>query len=182
MGRDGRRGIGTVPQNLASLGGKVLRVDAATGAAAAGNPFASRVYSYGHRNVQGLALRPGTSQMWSVEHGPTVDDEINLLSPGGNYGWDPVPTESTDPSYNEKVPMTDLGKYPDAIEARWSSGNPTLATSGGIFLDGADWEEWEGRLAVAALAARSLRIFKFAADGTFVSQVVVPELNDTGVG
>ena len=122
--------------------------------ARAGNPFASRVYSYGHRNVQGLALRPGTSQMWSVEHGPTVDDEINLLSPGGNYGWDPVPTESTDPSYNEKVPMTDLGKYPDAVEARWSSGNPTLATSGGIFLDGADWEEWEGRLAVAALAAR----------------------------
>ena len=174
----GDAAIGTVPQNLASLGGKVLRVDAATGAAAAGNPFASRVYSYGHRNVQGLALRPGTSQMWSVEHGPTVDDEINLLSPGGNYGWDPVPTESTDPSYNEKVPMTDLGKYPDAVEARWSSGNPTLATSGGIFLDGADWEEWEGRLAVAALVARSLRIFEFSADGTFVSQVVVPELND----
>ena len=174
----GDAAIGTVPQNLASLGGKVLRVDAATGAAAAGNPFASRVYSYGHRNVQGLALRPGTSQMWSVEHGPTVDDEINLLSPGGNYGWDPVPTESTDPSYNEKVPMTDLGKYPDAVEARWSSGNPTLATSGGIFLDGADWEEWEGRLAVAALVAQSLRIFEFSADGTFVSQVVVPELND----
>ena len=173
----GDAAIGTVPQDLASLGGKVLRVDAATGAAAPDNPFASRVYSYGHRNVQGLALRPGTSQMWSVEHGPDVDDEINVLSSRGNYGWDPVPTESTDPSYNENVPMTDLVKYPEAVEAKWSSGDPTLATSGGIFLEGADWEEWEGRLAVAALAARSLRIFEFAADGTFVSEVVVPELD-----
>ena len=173
----GDAATGTVPEDLASLGGKVLRVDAATGATAPGNPFASRVYSYGHRNVQGLALRPGTSEMWSVEHGPDVDDEINVLSSGGNYGWDPVPTESTDPSYNENVPMTDLVKYPDAIEARWSSGDPTLATSGGIFLEGADWEAWEGRLAVAALKARSLRILEFAADGTFVSQVVVPELD-----
>ena len=173
----GDAATGTVPQDLASLGGKVLRVDAATGATAPGNPFASRVYSYGHRNVQGLALRPGTSEMWSVEHGPDVDDEINVLSSGGNYGWDPVPTESTDPSYNENVPMTDLVKYPDAIEARWSSGDPTLATSGGIFLEGADWEAWEGRLAVAALKARSLRILEFAADGTFVSQMVVPELD-----
>ena len=49
------------------------------------------VYTYGHRNVQGLALRPGTSQMWSVEHGPALDDEINLLVAGRNYGWDPVP-------------------------------------------------------------------------------------------
>ena len=82
---------GTVPQDLSSLGGKVLRVDASTGAGAPGNPFGSRVYTYGHRNPQGLARRPGTSQMWLVEHGPSVDDEINLLTSAGNYGWDPVP-------------------------------------------------------------------------------------------
>ena len=164
---------GTVPQDLTSLGGKVLRVNASTGAAAAGNPFGTRVYTYGHRNPQGLARRPGTNQMWSVEHGPTVDDEINLLSSGGNYGWDPVP------GYNESVPMTDLGKFSDAVEARWSSGDRTLATSGGIFLEGADWEEWNGRLAVATLKGRSLRVFEFAEDGTFVSQVVVPELDGT---
>ena len=74
--------VGTAPQDLSSLGGKVLRVDAATGAAAASNPFGSRLYTYGHRNVQGLARRPGTHQMWAVEHGPRVDDEINLLSAG----------------------------------------------------------------------------------------------------
>ena len=163
--------VGTAPQDLNSLGGKVLRVDAATGAAAAGNPFGSRLYTYGHRNVQGLARRPGTNQMWSVEHGPRLDDEINLLSAGGNYGWDPVP------GYDEGVPMTDLAKFSGAVEARWSSGNPTLATSGGIFLEGAQWGRWDGRLAVATLKGSSLRVFEFTDDGAFVSQVVVRELD-----
>ena len=167
----GDASAGTVPQDRNSLGGKVLRVNSSTGAAAPGNPFGTRVYTYGHRNTQGLARRPGTNQMWSVEHGPTVDDEINLLSSGGNYGWDPVP------GYNESVPMTDLGKFPDAVEARWSSGDPTLATSGGIFLEGEDWGEWDGRLAIATLKGRSLRVFEFSASGAFMSHVVAPGLD-----
>ena len=163
----------TVPQDLTLLGGKVLRVDASTGAGAPANPFASSplIYTYGHRNPQGLALRPGTSQMWSVEHGPSVDDEINLLVAGRNYGWDPVP------GYNESVSMTDLMKFPGAVEAKWSSGSPTLATSGGIFLEGKQWGVWEGRLAVATLRDSKLRLFEFTPDGAFVSQVVVPELD-----
>ena len=164
---------GTVPQDLTSLGGKVLRVDASTGAGVPTNPFTpSRIYTYGHRNVQGLALRPGTSQMWSVEHGPSVDDEINLLVAGRNYGWDPVP------GYNEAVSMTGVMKFPDAIDAKWSSGSPTLATSGGVFLEGDHWGVWEGRLAVATLKDKKLRLFEFTPDGGFVSQVVVPELDD----
>ena len=165
---------GTLPQDLTSLGGKVLRVDASTGAGAPTNPFApSRVYTYGHRNVQGLALRPGTSQMWSVEHGPSVDDEINRLVAGRNYGWNPVP------GYNESVPMTDLVQFPDAVEAKWSSGSTTRATSGGIFLEGNQWGVWEGRLAVATLADSKLRLFEFTPDGDFVSQVIVSELDGT---
>ena len=166
---------GTNPQNLTSLGGKVLRVNASTGTGAPGNPFTSAplVYTYGHRNVQGLARRPCTSQMWSVEHGPFIDDEINLLVSAGNYGWDPVP------SYNESVPMTDTVKFPDAVEAKWSSGSPTLATSGGIFLEGSHWGDWEGRFAVASLKDSTLRIFEFANDGAFVNQVVVSELDGT---
>ena len=163
---------GRVPQDLTSLGGKVLRVDPSTGAGALTNPLASsRVYSYGHRNVQGLALRPGASQMWAVEHGPRRDDEINLLVAGRNYGWDPVP------GYNEAVPMTDLAKFPDAVEAKWSSGSPTLAVSGGIFLEGKQWGVWEGRLAVATLRDNRLRLFEFTPDGDFVSQVIVRELD-----
>ena len=167
-------------QSLSSLGGKVLRVDASMGTGAPGNSIAEspRVYTYGHRNPQGLALRPGTTEMWLVEHGPDWDDEINLLALGGNYGWDPsLPNSPT--VYDEAVPMTDLEKFPAAVEARWSSGVPTLATSGGIFLEGADWEEWNGRLVVAALAKKTLRVFEFTPDGDFVSQVVVPELDGT---
>ena len=166
--------VGTVPQDPLSRGGKVLRVDASTGAGAPDNPAApSPVYTSGHRNVQGLALRPGTSQMWSVEHGPRVDDEINLLTAGGNYGWDPVP------GYNERVPMTDLAKFPDAVEAKWSSGDPTIATSGGIFLEGSWWGAWEGRLAVASLKDESLRLFEFTATGDLSSEIVVAELDGT---
>ena len=166
---------GTVPQDLTALGGKVLRVNASNGAGAPGNPFSSSplVYTYGHRNVQGLARRPVSCQMWSVEHGPSTDDEINLLVSGGNYGWDPVP------GYNEGVSMTDLTKYPNAVEAKWSSGSPTLATSGGIFLEGSHWGDWEGRFAVASLKDSTLRIFEFANNGAFVNQVVVSELDGT---
>ena len=169
----GDAAVGTTPQDLSSLGGKILRVDASTGSGATGNPFtaAPLVYSYGHRNVQGLALRPGTNEMWVVEHGPTFDDEINLLVSGGNYGWDPVP------DYDESVPMTDLVKYPDAVEAKWSSGEGTLAVSGGVFIEGEEWGVWEGRLAVASLKDRTLRLFDFAVDGTLLSEVVVTRLN-----
>ncbi len=169
---------GTAPQDLESLGGKVLRVDASTGAAAPDNPFASLVYTYGHRNVQGLALRPGTNNMWSVEHGPSLNDEINLLIAGGNYGWNPVPGNDSG-SYYQGVPMTDLDEFPNAVEAKWSSGKPTLAPSGGVFLTGDYWGEWNGRLAVATLKNKSLRIFEFSSAGTLVSHVVASEL--TGV-
>ena len=169
----GDAATGTVPQDSDSLGGKVLRVNASTGAAAPGNPSGSRVYSYGHRNIQGLALRPGSNQMWAVEHGPSTDDEINLITAGGNYGWDPVP------GYNESVAMTDLVKFPDAVEAKWSTGAPTLAMSGGVFLEGDRWGDWEGRLAVASLKDQSLRLFEFTDDGAFVGQVVVSDVRNT---
>ena len=172
---------GTAAQDLSSLGGKVLRVDPQTGAGAPDNPFApSPVYTYGHRNPQGLALRPGTGQMWSVEHGPNHDDEINLLVSGGNYGWDPAPGEGAEDLYDETTtPMTDLVKFPDGLEAKWSSGYPTLAVGGGVFLEGSQWREWEGQFAVATLKTRSVRVFKFTEEGDLVSQVVVPELDRT---
>jgi aldose sugar dehydrogenase len=153
------------PQNLASLGGKVLRVDRNTGGAAPGNPFATtagadpRIFSYGHRNVQGLAWRPGTFEIWEVEHGPTRDDEVNLLQAGGNFGWAPGP------GYDESVPMTFAGGVP----ARWSSGAPPVATSGATFLTGAAWGGWEGALAVAELRGTALEIFQLQGDAIVAS-------------
>ena len=173
---------GTAAQDLSSLGGKVLRVDPQTGAGAPGNPFSSspRVYAYGHRNLQGMSLRPGTNQIWLVQHGPDHDDEINLLVAGGNYGWDPVPDEGSSESYDETTtPMTDLVKFPAAQVAKWSSGYPTLAASGADFLQGSQWGTWEGRLAVATLKTKSLRLFEFTDQGDLVSQIVVPEFDGT---
>ena len=176
----GDAGIGTSPQDRASLGGKVLRVDPFTGAGVAGNPFITssnartrKIFTYGHRNVQGLTLRPGTSQMWSVEHGTDRDDEVNALLAGGNYGWDPVP------GYNETVPMTDTTKFPNAVPARWSSGFPTIATSGGIFLSGTQWGSWNGAIAVANLKGSHLRVFRLDSAGHVVGYDVPAELNGT---
>ena len=152
----GDAAIGTNPQDDASLGGKVLRIDR-EGAAAPENPNGLLWYSKGHRNVQGMAFRSDGIGV-SAEHGPSIDDELNRLA-AGNFGWDPVP------GYNESVPMTDLAKFPDAVEAIWSSGSPTLALAGAAFIEGEDWGDWNGALAVATLKAKHLHVYFIDAEG-----------------
>ncbi|MFB9731906.1 PQQ-dependent sugar dehydrogenase [Ornithinimicrobium kibberense] len=163
------------PQDLDSLGGKVLHVRTDGGAAdpASAPPGADpRILTYGHRNVQGLAGQPGTGEIFSVEHGPAVDDEVNVLEPGANYGWAPGP------GYDEGVPMTDLERFPDAVEAVWSSGDPTHATSGAAFLEGEAWGAWEGALAVAELKGSGMTVLTL--DGReVVDEARVPELEGT---
>ena len=152
--------IGSVPQDLSSLGGKLLRISAVTGEGAPGNPFISspdpdtrRIVEWGHRNVQGLARHPSDGRLVSVEHGSDRDDEVNLVIPGGNFGWNPQPG-----AYNEDVPMTDAGEFPDAVGAIWSSGFPTVATSGAAWLDGCQWGAFDDHVAIATLNGRHLRI------------------------
>jgi len=161
---------GTNPQDLTSLGGKILRVSRFTGAGLEKNPYSwsanankRRVLSYGHRNVQGIAKR-ADGTMWTVEHGTGKDDEINR-GIRGNFGWDPIP------DYNEGRPMTDLDRFPDAITAAWSSGTPTIATSGAAWLTGSQWGAWEDHLAVATLKDQSLRIFEANDSGTKLTLV-----------
>jgi glucose/arabinose dehydrogenase len=156
----GDAAVGTNAQDLSSLGGKLLRISATTGEGAPGNPFASspdpdtrRIVEWGHRNVQGLAIHPVTRVMVSVEHGPDRDDEINPVAPGRNFGWNPQPG-----GYNESVPMTDFAEFPDAVGAVWSSGVPTVATSGATFLEGCQWGAFDDHLAVATLKGAHLRI------------------------
>jgi len=169
--------IGTTPQNLKSGGGKVLRVNPKTGRGLKSNPFAGsgnrmkrRVFTYGHRNVQGLALRKD-GRMWSVEHGTSRDDEVNLLRKGGNYGWDPAP------GYQEDSAMTDHSLPGKQINARWESGSPAIATSGATWITGKRWGRWRGCLAVATLGGTSLRIMKFGPGGTFRRMWTPPALN-----
>lgn len=155
-----------------SLGGKILRVDRA-GEAATGNVggnFDARVYSYGHRNVQGLAffLSPQQGALGvSIEHGPDVNDEINLLKPG-NFGWAPAAG-----GYNENIPMTDTRRFLDAIPAIWSSGSVAVAPSGAAFLKGPQWKAWEGALAVSTLKAQQLKIFSINKQNNVTSETTL---------
>ncbi|MEQ3541919.1 PQQ-dependent sugar dehydrogenase [Pseudonocardia tropica] len=178
------------PQDLTSLGGKTLRVDPATGGPAAGNPFADAadpaqrlVYTSGHRNVQGVAVEPGTGRVFTAEHGPTRDDEVNLLRPGGNYGWDPS-QGGTVTTYDESVPMTDRDRFPDAVPAVWASGSPPEAPAGIAFLDGTAWGQRNGMLAVAALRGQKLLLMRVGPEGTdgAVSDVEIPAALDGDPG
>lgn len=176
FGPDGYLWVGTgdaaqpkvTPQDPKSLGGKILRVDR-EGAVAPGNlpaPFDSRIYSFGHRNTQGLAFLPqplGDVVGFSAEHGPGLDDEINPLKKG-NFGWDPKT------GYGEAVPMTDKTKFPDAIDAAWASGNPTQAPSGLAVITGERWQAYNGRLAMAMLKAQHLKILTLNQEGRVIAE------------
>jgi glucose/arabinose dehydrogenase len=158
----GDAAVGSAPQDPRSLGGKVLRVDRDGRGVPfnLGGPYDLRVFSIGHRNVQGLAFRPSDGLGVSTEHGPDRDDELNRLD-GGNFGWDPRPPGGG-ASYDERVPMTDLAKYPGARPALARSGAPPFAPSGASFVTGARWGSWNGVLAVATLRGQALRTFRLA--------------------
>lgn len=158
----GDAAIGTNPQDPQSLGGKVLRVNRdgqpILDSLTLDDSFDPRIFSYGHRNVQGLVMEVKGGELcdpgyfgFSVEHGPDVDDEVNHIRPG-NAGWDPVP------GYNENVPMTDKDKFPDARAALWDSGKPPIAPSGAIMLRGSKWGRLDTALAIAALRGQHVRV------------------------
>jgi glucose/arabinose dehydrogenase len=171
----GDNAVSENPQDLGTLAGKVLRIDAATGAPAAGNPFGDRsgaaayLWTYGHRNVQGLAVRPGSGQVYAAEQGTARDDEVTLLDAGGNGGYRPGP------GYDESVPMTDTSLQ-DVLPATWASGDPTIATCGITFLEGVQWQGYEGLLLVGVLKDRGVLALRVADDGALLEQFRLPEL------
>jgi glucose/arabinose dehydrogenase len=173
--RDGSLWVGTgdsalrtAAQDPKSLAGKILRVDR-EGKGISGNlpaPFDPRIYSYGHRNTQGLVLLASPLDNGAIgltaEHGPDIQDEVNWLKPG-NFGWDPAGSKS---GYDESVPMTDIAKYPDAIPALWNSGESTVAVSGMTFLTSSKWRLWQGWTAVATLKGEHVRVLHITSDGS----------------
>jgi aldose sugar dehydrogenase len=178
----GDNAVGTNPQDLTSLGGKLLRVDPATGGPAAGNPLADApdprtrlVYSYGHRNVQGIAVRPRTGEVYTAEQGTSRDDEVNRSVAGADFGYDP---DGDGGAYDESVPMTDLDR-PGAVPAIWSSGDPTIAVCGITFLAGDSWGSYDGLLVAGVQKDTGLLALRLAADGTLAEAFRVPELEDS---
>ncbi len=176
----GDAAVGTNPQNLRSYGGKTLRLNRVTGAPWRSNRWLSSsskvaryVFTYGHRNVQGLAQR-GDGSFWSVEHGTYRDDEVNKIVNGGNYGWNPVP------GYDESTPMTDHTLPGTQVSARWSSGDPTFATSGATWVTGFQWGDLRGTLAVAALKTSRIIFMKFDTNGKLLWTRSPSELQNFG--
>jgi aldose sugar dehydrogenase len=162
---------GEGPQSPTQLRGKVLRVDR-DGKAAPGNKppagFDARIYTYGHRNPQGITFRPGNNEPYISENGPWHSDEVTKLENGGNGGWDPRDNRNGrgecpdhycgySPKQMEAVPpkersafmpMTDLKTYPKAMKPAWNNNLLSQGMCGSAWLVGKQWGKWEGRLAV----------------------------------
>ena len=151
----GERGERQRAQDLGDHNGSILRLHD-DGRIPADNPFFGRegarpaIYSYGHRNPQGMAVHPRTGRVWIHEHGPRGGDEINVPVAGGNFGW-PIQT------YGREYFGPEIA--PDEVEGvigpihQWT---PSIAPSGMAFHDHPDQPDWQGDLFVGALAHRHL--------------------------
>ena len=193
---------GVVPQSPKLIGGKVLRIDRDGKAVADNKPpegFDKRIYTYGHRNVQGIAFRPSDGTPVVAEHGPWHSDEITVLVNGGNGGWDPRPNmagrgdcpanycgympnqmKGMDPAERVKfMPMTDTKTYPKAMPPAWNNNGLSQGTSSATFLTGKQWGAWEGRLAVGIMGigfggtpvGMRIDVIDLAADGKSAKDV-----------
>lgn len=144
----------TNPQNLDSDLGKIHRIKD-DGTPVADNPFKDKtkgtIYSWGHRNPQGLLIDPATGTIWETEHGPRGGDELNIIRKGANYGW---PVISYGINYDGKV-ITDL-KAKEGMEQAQTYWVPSIAPSGLALVEGSRYPAWKGNLLVGSLRFKYL--------------------------
>jgi glucose/arabinose dehydrogenase len=163
--------LGICPTSPTLICGKVLRIDR-DGKGAAGNKapagFDPRIYTYGHRNPQGIAFRPSDGRPFTAENGPWHSDEVTALTNGGNAGWDPRPNMAgradcpddycgyspnqmgaMDPKERAAfMPMTDAKTYPDVMMPAWNNNSLSQGMFCNTFLSGKQWKDWDGRMIV----------------------------------
>lgn len=146
-------------QDINSLNGKVIRLNL-DGSIPADNPIPGNpVWTFGHRNAQGLVF--ARNKLYSSEHGPAIEDEVNIIEKGRNYGWPQVngPCDGTEISFctanNVKEPI-------------WSSGNSTIAVCGIDYYDLDRIAAWKNSILMTTLKDQSLRQLKLSADGSSV--------------
>jgi glucose/arabinose dehydrogenase len=152
-------------QRLDTLFGKVVRLDD-DGRAAPDNPFANReganpaIYSYGHRNIQGMVRDPRTGLVWANEHGSRGGDELNVITSGGNYGWPEVTysMEYWGPRISNET------SRPGTVQPKvvWT---PSKAPSGLALYTGPDFPDWQGDLFSGALKFKQVRRLDLDATG-----------------
>ena len=128
-----------LPQDLASLAGKILRLNP-DGSTPRANPFSSLIYSSGHRNPQGIDWHPATGDLWASEHGATGNDEINVIDAGANYGWPRI-----------EGSQTMAGMQPPIVFY-----SPSIAPSGASFYRAQRFPAFTNNLFVATLAGAHL--------------------------
>ncbi len=137
-------------QDLSNTLGTIVRL-LPDGTPAPGNPFADKgspsdqIWSYGHRNILGLAF-DAQGQLWDVEHGPAGGDELNLVERGANYGW----PEASDGQHYGGDPIPDHAQKPQ-FSAPAISWNPVIAPGGMIFYTGDLFAQWKDQVLIAAM-------------------------------
>ncbi len=183
----GERGSRNRAQDLADHAGSVIRLND-DGSIPFDNPFVGRegvlpeIYSYGHRNPQGIALNPWSGEVWLHEHGPRGGDEINIVRPALNYGW---PVVSYGHEYATDRQVGEGTSKPGIVEPvlHWT---PSIAPSGMTFYDGDAFEPWYGDIFAGALAGEHLRRVDLEGDEVIGQEIllqgVVGRIRDVRTG
>lgn len=144
-------------QDVTKSLGKIIRITT-SGKAAPGNPKIETIgalpelYSYGHRNPQGLALNPTTGDLWQGEHGPKGGDELNIITPGGNYGW-PIITYGIE--YGGEKVGNGIQQQKGMEQPRYY-WDPSISPSGMIFYNGMNMPEWKNNLFIGCLSGQHI--------------------------
>ena len=165
-------------QNLANHLGKIVRINA-DGSVPKDNPFVGKqgakpeIYSYGHRNVQGLVYDAANKRLIAHEHGPRGGDEVNVITPGVNYGW-PKATYGIDYTGAQISPYKEYeGTQQPAIY--WV---PSIAPSGMIAYNGDLFPQWKGSLFVAALKAQQVSRLTLKGNKASEEEVLFKEVGE----
>ena len=159
--------------------GKIVRITT-DGTAPPDNPFANKpgarpeVWSYGHRNPQGLALNPADGKLWEQEHGARGGDEINIIQKGHNYGW---PRVSYGVNYDGTPVGTGKAKMEGVDDPRWH-WTPSIAPSGMAFYTGDLFPTWKGSLFNGALKSQLLSRLELKGDAVVKEERLLQALNE----
>ena len=165
----GDRGVRSTGQDLTTHAGKILRVTL-DGSVPTDNPFVSQagvlpeIYSYGHRNPQGLAYDDKSQRLWAIEHGPRGGDEINLIKPGANYGW---AVTSHGKEYWGPIAVGE-SKTKAGVEPPKKVYIPSIAPSSLVIYQGQEFKHWQGDLLAGAL--KLMHINHVALNGEKIAQ------------
>lgn len=171
----GDRGAMDQAQDVSRPNGKIHRINP-DGSIPADNPFADHegaipsIFSYGHRNPQGLAVHPVTGEVWNAEHGPRGGDELNHVLAGRNYGWPAI-------SYGINYDGTVLTPHRrrSGMEQPVRYWRPSIAISGLAFYDGDAFPLWQNRLLVGALAYKELRLLNIGDDRVMHEEIILKD-------